>query len=59
MIVFIDDILSGNIEELLGEELYAQVIAHIVVWWSVLPMAGIIFAFSILLVSLFRPRTRG
>ena len=59
MIVFIDDILNGNIETLLGSDLYAETISKIVVWWAVLPLAGIIFAFSLLLVSLFRGRSRG
>ena len=59
MIVFIDDILNGNVETLLGSDLYAETISKIVVWWAVLPMVGIIFAFSLLLVSLFRGRSRG
>ena len=58
MIVFIDDILNGNIESLLGADLYAETISKIVVWWSVLPMVGILFAFGMILVSLFRGRER-
>ena len=45
MIVFIDDILNGNIEQLLGSDLYAETISKIVVWWAVLPMVGILFSF--------------
>ena len=56
MIVFIDDILNGNIEELLGADLYAETISKIVVWWSVLPMVGIIFLVALSVVSLFRSR---
>lgn len=58
MIIFIDDILNGNIESLLGSDLYAETISKIVVWWAVLPMFGIIFSFSLLLVSLFRGKSR-
>lgn len=56
MIVFIDDILNGDISELLGEELYAQTIAEIVKWWAVLPMVGIIFAVGLAIVCLFKAR---
>ena len=48
MIVFIDDILNGNISDLLGSDLYAETISKIVVWWSVLPMVGLILAFCLL-----------
>lgn len=58
MIIFIDDILNGNIETLLGSDLYAETISKIVVWWAVLPMVGIIFSFSLLLVSLFCGKSR-
>lgn len=57
MIVFIDDILNGNIAELLGTDLYAETISKIVVWWSVLPMVGIVLAFTLLIVSLFRGKS--
>lgn len=53
MSVFIDTILNGNIELLLGSELYAETISKIVVWWSVLPMLGIVVAFSFVLLGLF------
>lgn len=56
MIIFIDDILNGNILELLGEELYAETVANVVTAWAVLPMVGIILAFSFLLSSFFRGR---
>ena len=55
MIVFIENILTGNIETLLGSDLYAETISKIVIWWAVLPMVGIILAFSFLIASLFRP----
>ena len=55
MIVFIENILNGNIEALLGSDLYAETISKIVIWWAVLPMVGIILAFSFLIASLFRP----
>lgn len=55
MIVFIENILNGNIETLLGSDLYAETISKIVIWWAVLPMVGIILAFSFLIASLFRP----
>ena len=58
MIVFIDDILNGDISELLGEELYKQAVQHIVEWWAVLPMVGIILAFSFILVAMFRGRSK-
>ena len=54
MIVFIDDILSGNIETILGPDLYAETVSKIVVWWAVLPMVGIIFAFGLTIVSMFK-----
>lgn len=50
---FITAILTGDLEELLGVNLYAETISKIVVWWSVLPMVGIIIAFSALLLGLF------
>lgn len=56
MIVFIDDILNGNIKELLGSELYAQTISKIVEWWAILPMVGIILILSLSVVSLFKSR---
>lgn len=54
MAVFLDDILNGNILDLLGADLYAETISKIVVWWAVLPMLGIVFSFALLIVSLFR-----
>lgn len=57
MIVFIDDILTGNIEELLGADLYAETISKICVWWAVLPMVGIILMFSLAVVALFKSRS--
>lgn len=56
LIIFIDDILNGNIADLLGEELYKVTIARIVEWWAVLPMFGIILAFAFILVSFFPGR---
>lgn len=53
MSVFIDTILNGNIETLLGSELYAETVSKIVVWWAVLPMLGIVVAFSFVLLGLF------
>lgn len=53
MSVFIDDILNGNIAEILGSDLYAETVSKIVVWWSVLPMIGIVVAFSFILYGLF------
>lgn len=54
MIVFIDDILNGNIADLLGSDLYAETISKIVIWWSVLPMVGILFAFGLIVACMFR-----
>lgn len=56
MIVFLDDILNGNIEELLGSDLYAETISKIVVWWAVLPMIGLILAFCGIIWGLFSKR---
>lgn len=56
MIVFIHDILNGNIEELLGADLYAVTISKIVMWWAVLPMVGIILMSSLAVVALFKSR---
>lgn len=58
MIVFIDDILNGNIEQLLGSDLYAETISKIVVWWAVLPMVGILFSFGMILATLFKGRDK-
>lgn len=55
MIVFIDDILNGNIQTLLGD-LYSETIAHIVTWWAVLPMVGLIGAFIALIVAMYGGR---
>lgn len=54
MIIFLDDILNGNIQELLSEELYQQAIATVVTWWAVLPMMGLCFAFGCIMLSLFQ-----
>ena len=54
MIVFIDDILNGNIEDLLGADLYASTIADIVKWWAVLPMVGLILAFAFIMLAMFK-----
>lgn len=56
MIIFLDDILNGNIEELLGADLYAETISKICVWWAVLPMIGIILAFCGIIWGLFSKR---
>ena len=56
MIVFIDDILGGNIATILGQDLYAQTVSKIVVWWAVLPLVGIILAFCGVLWALFTRR---
>lgn len=56
MIVFIDDILNGNIADLLGSDLYAETISKIVVWWAVLPMVGLVLAFAFVLYGLFKGR---
>ena len=58
MIVFIDDILNGNIQQLLGSDLYAETISKIVVWWAVLPMVGILFSFGMILATLFKGRDK-
>lgn len=54
MIVFIDDILNGNISELLSSDLYEQTISKIIVWWSVLPMVGLILAFAFIMLAMFK-----
>lgn len=54
MIVFIDDILNGDISELLSPDLYEQTISKIVVWWSVLPMVGLILAFAFIILAMFK-----
>lgn len=56
MIVFLDDILNGNIAEILGPDLYAETVSKICVWFAVLPMAGLVLAFALLVVSLFGGR---
>lgn len=53
MLDFISDILSGDLVEILGADLYAETVSKICVWWAVLPMAGIILAFSSLLLGFF------
>lgn len=55
MIIFIDNIISGNIEQLLGE-LYPDVVASVVTAYAVLPMVGIVLAFSLIPVSLLGGR---
>lgn len=56
MNTFIDEILNGDIETLLGSDLYAETISKIVVCWSVLPMIGIILSFCGVLWALFNRR---
>lgn len=56
MSTFISDILNGDIETLLGSDLYAETISNIVVWWAILPMIGIILAFCGVLWALFNRR---
>lgn len=57
MSAFIDDILNGDIETLLGADLYAETISKVVIWWAVLPMIGIILAFCGVLWALFTKRS--
>lgn len=56
MLVFLDDILSGNIETLLGADLYAETISKIVIWWAILPLVGIVLAFCGIIWGLFSRR---
>lgn len=54
MIIFLDDILNGDIQSLLGADLYAETVAFVVKWLAILPAIGIILMFSLLVCSLFR-----
>lgn len=58
MIVFLDDILTGDIASLLGDQLYAETVAFVVKWLAIIPAIGICFAFGLILASLFRGRDR-
>ena len=54
MIIFLDDILNGNIESLLGADLYAETVAFVFKWLAIIPAIGIVFSFGMVLASLFR-----
>lgn len=54
MYLFISGLLSANIPELLGEELYTVVCAIVVCAWAILPMVGIVLAFCTVLDGMFR-----
>lgn len=54
MIVFLDDILNGNIADLLGADLYAETCAFVVKWLAIIPAIGIVLIFSLLVCALFR-----
>ena len=54
MIFFLDDILNGNIQDLLGADLYAETVAFVVKWLAIIPALGIVFSFGMVLASLFR-----
>lgn len=56
MSAFIDEILNGDIETLLGAALYAETISKVVIWWAVLPMIGIILSFCGVLWALLNKR---
>lgn len=56
MIIFLDDILNGDIQALLGEQLYAETAAFVVKWLAILPAIGIILMFALLVCSLFRSK---
>lgn len=53
--VFIDDIITGNIAEILGDS-YVDTVSQIVVLWSVLPLAGIILMFVLSVIQMFGGR---
>lgn len=56
MIIFLDDILNGDIQALLGDQLYAETAAFVVKWLAILPAIGIILMFALLVCSLFRSK---
>lgn len=54
MYLFISGLLSANIEEVLGTELYQYTCAVVVAAWAILPMIGIVLAFCTVLDGMFR-----
>lgn len=49
---FINDILTGDLVEILGD-LYAPTVAAVAASWAVIAFAGIVQAFSNLFLALF------
>ena len=58
MIDFITAILNGNIPEILGD-LYTETVQQIVIWWAVIPLAGVVLLFVLTIVQIFGGRYRG
>lgn len=58
MIDFITAILNGNISEILGD-LYTETVQQIIIWWAVLPLAGVVLLFVLTIVQIFGGRYRG
>lgn len=53
---FVYSILTGNIEELVGEDLYQPLVAAVAAAWAILSFAGVVQVFSNIFAALFNYR---
>lgn len=53
---FVYSILTGNIAEIIGEDLFQPVAATVVAAWAILAFAGVVQVFSNIFAALFNYR---
>lgn len=57
MIDFINDIINGDIAEILGEDLYAPTVAAVAASWAILAFAGAVQVFTNLFAAIYNIRS--
>lgn len=53
---FVYSILTGNIYDLLGDDLYKPVVAAVAATWAILAFAGVVQVFSNVFAAIFNMR---
>lgn len=53
---FVYSILTGNISDLVGEDLYSPVVAAVAATWAILAFAGVVQVFSNVFAAIFNMR---
>lgn len=57
MINFIQDIFTGDLQEILGDDLYAPTVAAVAASWAILALAGTIEVFKNVFNVIFNLRS--